>query len=135
MNTVWKMLVKGEMSRIAWTGLLPLSSMRPPIVEWLQKAYNTLAEPLPEASGQADVVEVVAGSANDKKLRRRGKRPRHLFKVSEYKGYAPNMKFLPPGTIGNYYELCKLETGHKFGRKLFCAAPRHFFSNAYRVFC
>ena len=105
---------------------LPAGSVRPQVTEFLNELYNTTAEPLPEAHG----VEVEAESSKRKTIqnvRRRGKRPRHLHKFdngSNFKGHLPGAKFLPPGTILDYLELCRARFPDlKIGRRVFCRDP------------
>ena len=98
-------------------------SMRPTVYEWLEKMYLTTAEPLPEA------YNVDAAASPPNLVRRRGKRPRHFMKVDpdarREKGHSEGAKFLPPGTIGEYLELCRADhPGAKIGRKLFTRAPQ-----------
>lgn len=101
---------------------LPANSVRPQITEFLNELYNTTAEPLPEAHGFG------AGAGQAKKsiqnVRRRGKRPRHLHKFdsgTKFKGHLPDAKFLPPGSIGDYLDLCRARYPHlSIGRKIFC---------------
>ena len=104
-------------------------SVKPQIVEFLQKLYHTIAEPLPEAfSVESNSTTAVKGPQNV--VRRRGKRPRHLFKhdaeQKKLKGHAEDAKFLPPGTILDYLELCRSDYPTlKIGRKVFCRATCH----------
>eukprot|EP00435_Cladocopium_sp_Y103_P037038 s3000_g9.t1 len=101
-------------------------SVKPQVVEFLQKLYHTVAEPLPEAFAvDANSAGIVQGPKNV--VRRRGKRPRHLFKhdveKKNQKGHAEDAKFLPPGTILDYLELCRSDYPTlKIGRKTFCRA-------------
>lgn len=92
----------------------PDDGVRPAIVQFLQTLYHTTAEPLPEAvssqagvgnnPGQDEGSRVKLGPQN--LVRRRGKRPRHFFKydAAQEKGHVSTAKFLPPVTIGDYYE-------------------------------
>ena len=96
--------------------------MRATVYEWLEKMYLTTAEPLPEA------YSVDAAASPPNLVRRRGKRPRHFVKVDpdarNEKGHSQGAKFLPPGTIGEYLELCRADhPGAKIGRKLFTRVP------------
>ena len=102
---------------------LPKDTVRPRVVEFLQKLYESTAEPLPEAYS---VQAPVAVGQPQVMVRRRGKRPRHLFKTDDQldksqKGHKAGAKFLPPGTILEYLELCRTENPDvKIGRKVFC---------------
>ena len=103
---------------------LPPSSVRPLVVEYLQRRYESTAEPLPEAfQAQTEI----AATQPQGVVRKRGKRPRHLFKSDPaadkgMKGHKAEAKFLPPGTILEYLELCRAEVPDaKIGRKVFCA--------------
>lgn len=105
---------------------LPQNSTRPIVVEYLQRLYHTVAEPLPEAfSLEKDPGERLPKSS----VRRRGKRPRHLFKCDKadeqkkFKGHVDAAKFLPPGTILEYLEILRSEVPSVYiGRKTFCRA-------------
>ena len=95
---------------------LPADSTRPLCVEFLQRLYRSVAEPMPESKGDH-------GDAHTpgfcQRIKRRGKRPRHFFKQTE-KGYHPGAKFLPPGTITEYLEICRSDNpGVKISRKTF----------------
>ena len=96
---------------------LPETSVKPQVLEFLQKIYNTLAEPLPEARSRLE------GHDPDllPSIKKRGKRPRHLYKIdADTKAYREGVKFLPPGSIRDYHELCKSEyPALKIGRKVF----------------
>ena len=103
-------------------------SVKPQIVEFLQKLYHTTAEPLPEAfSVETNSVMTPTGPKNV--VRKRGKRPRHFFKHDDQKkqqGHAEDAKFLPPGTILDYLELCRSDYPTlKIGRKTFTRATCH----------
>lgn len=92
-------------------------STRPQIIEFLEKCWHQLAEPMPEAiESQVELLGPV---------KRRGRRPRHLFKKEDHKqGFAAGMKMLPPGHIVDYWELCCADFPDvKISRKLFCQAP------------
>ena len=91
-------------------------------VEYLQQLYHTAAEPLPEAMQQT----LQFADVKVKRIRRRGKRPRQLRKRElGGSGYGPNVKFLPPGSILHYYEMCKTEHPDvKISRKIFTKASR-----------
>ena len=100
------------------------SSVRPLVVEYLQRLYESTAEPLPEAfQVQTEIVATQPQGV----VRKRGKRPRHLFKSDPaddkgMKGHKAEAKFLPPGTILEYLDLCRAEfPDTKIGRKVFCA--------------
>ena len=98
-------------------------SVRPQIIQFLEKLYNEVAEPLPDSrardDGLQDQVELVGP------VKKRGKRPRHIFKEDEADRHMAGVKFLPPGSILDYYDLCKHEfPSLQIGRKLFCRAPR-----------
>ncbi|CAK9076763.1 unnamed protein product, partial [Durusdinium trenchii] len=99
-------------------GLLRPDSARPHIVEWLQKMYNTAAEPLPEAP----TMMVEETFLKNPKIKLRGKKPRHRrrqgFLPQDLKGR--KLKFLPPNTINGYCELCSLELGRRVNRRQFC---------------
>ena len=94
--------------------------IRAAIVEFLQTMYLTVAEPLPEAYA------IDAAKSAPNLIRRRGKRPRHLYKHEPAnpegtKGHSADAKFLPPSTIGEILQLCRAEYPHlQIGRKLFC---------------
>ena len=98
---------------------------RAAIHEWLTTIYHKLAEPLPEGVPSLSIgnAEVQEGLAN---LKRRGRRPRHVVKKQDGQGHHKDVKFLPPGTIGSYFELCLADLGEtcKVTRKVFCRAPR-----------
>lgn len=100
-----------------------LDEQRAAVTEFLTRCYHNLAESLPEASEdkRPDDVKLVLGK---KCLKRRGKRPRHFRKHEQGgAGYTRGIKFLPPGTIGLYWELCKTEQAPlQIGRKLFTRA-------------
>lgn len=108
---------------------LPPNSVRPLVVEYLQKLYNQVAEPLPESrsnefegKGEVDLVA---------KVKRRGKRPRHIFKLDDpnndkckNEGDLRTIKFLPPASLVDYHDLCQAEyPDNKIGRKIFCRVP------------
>lgn len=108
------------------------NSARPLVVEYLQRLYNQVAEPLPES--RSNEFEGSAESEVDlvPKLKRRGKRPRHYFKFDDRNDACQNknecdlkiIKFLPPGTLVDYHDLCKADyPDQKIGRKLFCRVP------------
>ena len=103
---------------------LPPSSVRPLVVEYLQRLYESTAEPLPEAF---QMQTEMAATQPQGVVRKRGKRPRHLFKSDPaadkgMKGHKAEAKFLPPGTILEYLELCRAEfPDAKICRKVFCA--------------
>ena len=101
------------------------NSVRPQIVEFLQELYHTTAEPLPEAySVPAEQAEGQGISPGPQNVRRRGKRPRHLFKFDkESKGHTQGAKFLPPGTLVEYLQLCRSQLNLPIGRKIFCREP------------
>lgn len=110
---------------------MPPSSVRPQIVQFLEKLYNTVAEPLPESrardDGLQDPVELVSGP-----VKKRGKRPRHIFKEDESDRHIAGVKFLPPGSILDYYDLCKHEyPSLSIGRKVFCRAPRLYYASCF----
>lgn len=91
---------------------LPKDSVQPVVTEWLHEMYMTTAEPLPEAADN---------------IRRRGKRPRSLYKTQpqEGQGHSSLAKFLPPGSIQDYLELCRSDhQGLKIGRKAFTRVPK-----------
>ena len=97
--------------------VLRADSPRPLIVEWLHKMYHETAESLPEAlhcKTDGDVAGLVT-------VKRRGKRPRHYFKQEpKDQSYAAGVKFLPPGTLGQYLELCRADHPEvAIGRKVF----------------
>ena len=98
---------------------LPQNSARSVVIEFLEALWHAHAEPLPEA--MHDTLDLKL----QKKVRRRGKRPRHLHRRETFKtGFSPNMKFLPPGTIGDYLEQCRAEyPSAKISRKLFSSVP------------
>ena len=108
----------------------PDDGVRPAIVQFLQSLYHTTAEPLPEAvssqtgNGQDEGDRVKPGPQN--LVRRRGKRPRHFCKYDggQERGHISTAKFLPPGTILDYLELCRSENPSlKIGRKVFTRVP------------
>ena len=112
----------------------PDDGVRPAIVQFLRTLYHTTAEPLPEAvssqtgsgnhPGQDEGSRVKLGPQN--LVRRRGKRPRHFCKYdsAEERGHISTAKFLPPGTILDYLELCRTENPSlKIGRKVFTRVP------------
>ena len=112
----------------------PDDGVRPAIVQFLRTLYHTTAEPLPEAvssqtgsgnhPGQDEGSRVKLGPQN--LVRRRGKRPRHFCKYdsAEERGHLSTAKFLPPGTILDYLELCRTENPSlKIGRKVFTRVP------------
>ena len=91
------------------------SSARPLCMDFLEKIYHELAEPMPDArdDGQNEGIKL--------QFKRRGKRPRHRFKRDDLS--RDQIKFLPPGTILDYLELCRAENPkHKIGRTVFCRA-------------
>ena len=96
------------------------TSVRPQVAEFLQKMYNQLAEPLPEARSRQDGLD----SDLLPSIKKRGRRPRHLYKLDDdTKAYRDGVKFLPPGSVVDYWDLCKEEFPHlKIGRKVFCRA-------------
>lgn len=101
----------------------PNKHVKPPCIirakvhEWLVGVYHKLAEPLPE--GVQDLP--TEGDNRWGKIKRRGKRPRHLVKQQpEASGHHSDVKFLPPGTILSYLDLCRAELGCKISRKIFC---------------
>ena len=105
---------------------LPRGSVRPQIVEFLQELYHTTAEPLPEAYSLPAELAEDQPQACPQNIRRRGKRPRHLFKFDKVKskGHSEGAKFLPPGTLLEYLELCRSQFPDlKIGRKIFCKEP------------
>ena len=74
--------------------------------------------------GQDEGSRVKLGPQN--LVRRRGKRPRHFCKYdsAEERGHISTAKFLPPGTILDYLELCRTENPSlKIGRKVFTRVP------------
>ena len=86
------------------------------LMEYFEELYFTVAEPLPEAAVEGEVKFV-------QKTRRRGKRPRHLYRLEprDQKGYCPGTKFLPPGTISGYLELFHAKADvPRVSRTLFC---------------
>ena len=99
--------------------VLRADSARPVIVEWLQTMYHEVAESLPEALH----CKTDGDDARLTTVKRRGKRPRHYFKQEskeEQVGYQAGVKFLPPGTLGQYLELCRADhPSVRIGRKLF----------------
>lgn len=103
--------------------VLPHNSCRAEVVEFLEQLYHTVAEPLPEAGNE--MLRLNLGV----KSKRRGKRPRSIFKKETFeKGFAPGTKFLPPGTLGEYLEQCRSEFPSKtIGRKVFCRVSCHCF--------
>ena len=106
--------------------ILPKDSARPLCVEFLQKLYASVAEPMPESKGPSD--SAPAGlqlkQSQCDRVKRRGKRPRHLFKQTETEGFHPQAKFLPPGTITEYLELCRSEYPDvRISRRVFTRDP------------
>ena len=108
---------------------LPANSVRPEITEFLQELYHTTAEPLPEAYSVEVPVQDATGSGKKtvQNVRRRGKRPRHLYKFDaskarkNIKGHLSGAKFVPPGSITDYLEICRDRFPHlTIGRKVFC---------------
>ena len=94
---------------------LPANSARPQCVEFLRKLYTSVAEPMPENKGEA-----TADGDNCQNIKRRGKRPRHIHKHADRAGFSAGAKFLPPGTITEYLELCRAEyPAKKICRKVF----------------
>lgn len=98
---------------------LPKNSARSVVIEFLESLWHCQAEPLPEAMHDTRDFKLKS------KVRRRGKRPRHFHRRETFKtGYSPNMKFLPPGTIGDYLEQFRGEyPAVKVSRKLFTLVP------------
>lgn len=99
------------------------SSVRPQVLQFLGQVYPTVAEPLPETrakdDGIRDQIELTTGP-----VKKRGKRPRHMFKLDDVDRYIAGVKFLPPGSILDYWDLCKHEYPDlKIGRKVFCRVP------------
>ena len=79
--------------------------------------YDEQAESLPEAlhcKTDGDDAKLVT-------VKRRGKRPRHYFKQEpKDQCYDAGVKFLPPGTLGQYLELCRADHPEvAIGRKIF----------------
>ena len=101
-----------------------LDEQRVAVTEFLTRCYHNIAESLPEAAEdkRPDDAKLVLG--NKKCLKKRGKRPRHFRKHEPGgAGYTRDIKFLPPGSIGLYWELCKTEHAPlQIGRKLFTRA-------------
>lgn len=93
---------------------LPANSARPLCMDFLEKIYHELAEPMPDAKDdQLEGLKL--------QVKRRGKRPRHRFKRDDLS--RDQIKFLPPGTILDYLDLCRAENHqHTIGRKVFCRA-------------
>ena len=90
---------------------LSAKSTRPLCMDFLEKIYHELAEPMPDA--RDDQVEGIK-----LQVKRRGKRPRHRFKRDDLS--RDQIKFLPPGTLLDYLDLCRAEhPQHKIGRKVF----------------
>ena len=74
-------------------------------VEYLQQLYHTAAEPLPEAMQQTlQITDVKV-----KRIRRRGKRRQLVKREPAGSGYGGKVKFLPPGSISHYLEMCQTE--------------------------
>ena len=92
--------------------------------EFFERAYHALAEPLPETVWRTPEQADQAKAAASKTLRRRGKRPRQIYKSTEGgSGYNRSIRFLPPGRINDYLDLCRFEfPGTKISRKVFCRA-------------
>ena len=107
-----------------WTVQPGDSSARSGVHEWLTEMYHKLAEPLPEALTPQPSQLGEFESGKKKRIKRRGRRPRHLVKQEPGgSGYDPRVKFLPPGTILSYLHLCQADLPHlRIGRKLFCRA-------------
>ena len=101
-----------------------LDEQRRAVVSFLTMCYNTMAESLPEAIQDHRPEDIRAGTGK-RRLKRRGKRPRSIRKdEAGGSGYAATMKFLPPGTILLYWDLCKAEYPKlQIGRKLFSRVP------------
>ena len=94
---------------------LPCNSARPQRFEFLRHLYTRIAEPMPENKG-----EWTADGDSCQNIKKRGKRPRHRYKHAEHPGFSSGAKFLPPGTIAEYFELCRAEyPGVKMSRKVF----------------
>ena len=109
-----------------------LQEQRSAVVSFLTTCYNTMAESLPEAVQDRRPGDLIALQGK-RKLKRRGKRPRSVRKQEEGgSGYAPGMKFLPPGTILMYWDLCKSEHPElNIGRKLFTRVPGEVMSEIF----
>lgn len=103
------------------TTLIPSDGARAAVHEYLTKLYHSTAEPLPEGRQAEDVVEITNRA---RRVKRRGKRPRHFVKREERSsGFAPTIKFLPPGTIGLYWDMCKADNPDlRISRKVFTRA-------------
>lgn len=100
-----------------WEVIPGVESARAKVHEWLMQMYHKLAEPLPEASS---IQNVAKDGVQPKGTKKRGRRPRHIVKVDK-PGYHPEIKFLPPGTIASYLELCKADLKDvSVSKKLFC---------------
>ena len=95
---------------------------RAAVAEFLTQCYHVQAEPMPEAVKESET------KVGLKPVKRRGKRPRSAFKKnSTENGYPDTVKFLPPGTLGDYHEQCQHEYPDiKISRKTFCRAPGLF---------
>ena len=104
----------------------PPGSAREKCHEFFERAYHALAEPLPETVWRTQEQADQARSAAAKTLRRRGKRPRQMYKSTQGgSGYNPTIRFLPPGSITDYLDLCRFQYAPlQISRKVFCRATR-----------
>ncbi|CAK9082642.1 unnamed protein product [Durusdinium trenchii] len=71
------------------TTLIPSDGARAAVHEYLTKLYHSTAEPLPEGRQAEDAVEITNRA---RRVKRRGKRPRHFVKREERSsGFAPTV--------------------------------------------
>lgn len=102
-----------------WSVIPGVNSARAKVHQWLMQAYHKLAEPLPEAIVVQPAVSG-PGEQKPKCVKKRGKRPHRLVK-HDRPGYHAAVKFLPPGTILSYLQLCRADlTDVSVSRTLFC---------------
>ena len=100
---------------------------RQAVVDFLQELYEQTAEPMPTITGKAG-----PGDGFMKFKRQRGRRPKHFLdrerrgRTAASAGRA-EMRYLPPGSFKDYYELLKAQLARRgeeaIGIRLFKTVP------------